>query len=176
MLTKECVDNLFTLDIETGFLYWKPRNIKRFDTKYAGKRAGSLFTCGLDKKLYRRVRVNNKDVSEHRVIWVILYGVEPKYIDHINGDGTDNRPANLRECESLSENLYNIGMRSYNTTGLKGVSKRKDSNKYYSFIRIKGKNKYLGVFDTPEEAHETYVAAAKQLHGKFYKETSSAHT
>jgi hypothetical protein len=176
MPTLSYLQECFDLDTSTGVLTWKERPRRHFkslqawgssNSKHAGKRAGSEFTCGSDKKRYRRVRVLGKDMSEHRVIWWMLYGYEPKFIDHVNGDGTDNRPDNLREADTLVPNQHNRSLSKANTSGFKGVSVRKGSDKFFAFIKMNKRSVYLGKYNTPEEAAAVYEAAARDLHGEF---------
>jgi hypothetical protein len=78
----------------------------------------------------------------------------------------DNRRANLRLC-TQAENNQNLGIRSDNTSGLKGVSLDKRCNRWHAEIQCSGKRKFLGYFATPQEAHIAYQAAATQMFGKF---------
>ena len=83
-----------------------------------------------------------------------------KEVDHINGDTLDNRKINLRIC-SHAENSRNrkkpIGNNQY-----KGV--RKNRRKYAAYIQG---GKYLGLYDTPEQAAFAYNEAAKDYYGEF---------
>jgi hypothetical protein len=48
------------------------------------------------------------------------------------------------------------------------VSFKKSRNKWQSQIKINGKTKHLGLFETEIEAHEAYCKAAAELHGEFF--------
>lgn len=90
-------------------------------------------------------------------------------IDHINGNGLDNRRANLRVCEHKN-NSKNRKLNINNTSGYKGVHKYQ--NKWRAEIRNDGIRIYLGVFSTRQEAAEAYAAAAKKLHRNFMGPTN----
>ena len=101
----------------------------------------------------------------HRQILNLLKG-DIKNGDHINGNRLDNRKENLRIC-SKSENNRNRNIGKDNTSGYKGVSWNGSANKWQSRIRINGKQKHLGLFTCPKEAHEAYKKAAMKNHGLF---------
>jgi hypothetical protein len=86
-------------------------------------------------------------------------------IDHINGNGLDNRKKNLRFC-SKSQNCQNANKKSKNTTGYKGVFKVEG---WTAKICINYKNIFLGTFKTKEQAARAYNKAAKEHHGEFAK-------
>ena len=86
--------------------------------------------------------------------------------DHISGDTLDNRKSNLRKC-SISENTQNAKMHKDNLTGYKGITLFKRTGQYVAKICVNRKQFHLGYFDTPEEAHEAYCKASKELHGEF---------
>ena len=104
-----------------------------------------------------------KFVYMHRVILDTPDGLET---DHVNGDGVDNRKANLRAC-TRSENQRNLGRTISNTSGFKGVTKSKGSTKWIASIKHFGQQIYLGRFTTPEAAARAYDEAALKLHGEF---------
>ncbi len=83
--------------------------------------------------------------------------------DHINRIRLDNRKSNLRYCTSL-ENSRNTNVRKDSTTGLKGVLALGGKRGFTGTIQIKGKRIHLGVFNTPQEAHEAYLKAVKKYH------------
>ena len=109
--------------------------------------------------------VNGKrhTIRMHRFIMNALPG---EMMDHINGDGLDNRKNNLRFCNA-KQNCWNSKSRKNTSSKYKGVSKRKTTGKYESYISIYGKRKHLGFFENEEEAAKKYNQQAILIHGKF---------
>ena len=109
-----------------------------------------------------------KDGLKNKLLHRIIMG-EPdgKEVDHINGNTRDNRRENLRLC-NRAENGRNRGKLSNNTSGFKGVSWNKETDKWRASIMVgDGKQKHLGYFDDPETAYQSYCLAATKYHGKF---------
>lgn len=103
------------------------------------------------------------NIRMHRVITNCPDGYE---VDHINGNTLDNRRCNLRICIKR-DNQKNKKIYKNNTSGYKGVSWSKANKKWIASIKINGCQKYLGLYSTPEKAHEAYKAAALKYHGEF---------
>lgn len=87
-------------------------------------------------------------------------------VDHIDLNPLNNRRSNLR-LTSHQQNSANRRKPISNTSGFKGVCWDKQTNKWQAKIGVNNKQKYLGRFDTPEEAYAAYCKAAEELHGEF---------
>jgi len=101
----------------------------------------------------------NKNLMAHQYIFYIGHGYVPKLIDHFDRDKTNNSLSNLREYDK-SKNAIN-STRNINS---KGYSFDKSRNKWQSRIAFNGKAKYLGRFDTEEEARQAYLNAKELYH------------
>lgn len=87
-------------------------------------------------------------------------------IDHINGNGLDNRRSNLR-IASIQQNLWNCGPNSKNRSGYKGVSWYSRANKWRSHFRQGRLSIYLGLFDSKEAAARAYDREVVKHRGGF---------
>jgi len=162
-LTAEIARELLTYNPNTGKLFWKERpakyfknpkrSMKSWNTRWAGKEALTAIKCRKSGQIARLVGfVLNKNYFTHRIAWLIYYGEWPKnQIDHINQDPTDNRIENLRNVTE-AENHKNRTLYNNNTTGYSGVSFNKQRGKYRAEICSNNIKKYLGYYDTAEEA------------------------
>lgn len=98
----------------------------------------------------------------------LIVGLEPGNAleaDHINGDPRDNRRINLR-VGTHEENMWNRRMHKNNTSGFKGVGQI-GPDRWVAGVMAGGRFHYLGVFGSPEKAHQAYCEAAAWLHGEF---------
>ena len=96
---------------------------------------------------------------------VILAPADKDYVDHIDGNPTNNRRSNLRVC-SPAENCWNTMISSNNSSGLKGVC-RASKGRFRAYATKFGKSFSLGVHPTPESAALAYDAFARQHFGRF---------
>jgi len=121
---------------------------------------------------YYCVKLNRKSYRLHRLLAeAFIPNPENKpCVDHIDRDPLNNCLSNLRWA-THTENQWNRGKQRNNTSGYTGVSFHKATGKWQTYIKIDGKNEYLGLYETPEEASKAYKTAARELHGEFYRET-----
>jgi hypothetical protein len=111
---------------------------------YADKRTGG--------KTYITINLYKKKYPAHRLVFLYMIGRFPNAIlDHINGDGTDNRWNNLREA-SIAENNRNARLQHNNKSGITGVSWHKQHKKWYAKINHNGKSIFLGLFENINDA------------------------
>lgn len=129
--------------------------------KQMGQRGRVGDICGwVTSKGYTAIQIDGKQYQAHRIIWKLVHGTEPKQIDHINGDRSDNRIENLREVNG-TQNARNMKLRTCNTVGCHGVYKH--GGRWRAVITLGGKKKHLGVFDSTKEA----IAARKAAERKY---------
>jgi len=128
-----------------------------------GDVAGTIDTNG-----YRRISINKKRYMAHRLVWTYHNGeIQTGYqIDHMNGVKDDNRIENLR-LATPSQNSSNRPKNKINKSGFKGVSWHKRDKKWQADIMHNNKTIRLGLFATPELAHDAYVGAATKHQGEF---------
>ena len=121
------------------------------------------------RNTYYAVRTNfklNKKIPMHRII---MNPSDNMQIDHINGNGLDNRKENLRVCNRY-QNGGNSRLSKSNISGIKGVSWNKKNKKWVAQICINSKQGNLGSFINKFEAKEAYEKAAKEYHKEFYSD------
>ena len=112
---------------------------------------------------YYRTGKRVSAISMHRLIMEPPDGLQ---VDHINGDGLDNRRENLRLC-TQGQNLRNQVGRQNRVSEWKGVVLHKPSGKWMAQIGIDRRKIYLGYYETPELAALAYNEAALKYHGDF---------
>jgi hypothetical protein len=92
----------------------------------------------------------------HQFIYYCVHKEIVEQIDHINGVRDDNRIENLRAV-TQSQNQRN-------RVNAKGYCWHKQNKKWQSQIKIDGKTKSLGYFQTEQEAHQAYLDAKEIYH------------
>lgn len=156
MIDHDYVINTYDYNEKTGIFTYK---------KSAGcRKAGDIvgWVDGSNGIKYLITKVNRKKVRLHRLAFFYVNGYWPNQIDHINGDGTDNRICNLREVFG-NENNRNIRILKNNKSGLHGVSWHKRFCKWQAQITIYKQIEYLGRFDSFFEACCARKSAERRL-------------
>jgi hypothetical protein len=142
---------------EDGTLWWKIPRQRR------PKGGQAFFTKKGPGKNYLGGMFDGVLLLAHRVVWALTHGDWPDgWIDHIDGDTTNNRPENLRIAEP---GLSNHNRRYADTAGgYIGVTFLK--GKFVAQIQHNKKHHYLGRFESAEEAAKVRDAKAKELYGE----------
>jgi hypothetical protein len=151
---------LFTYDPITGVL-------RRLTGRNAGKVCGTKSNTG-----HLQVGVDGKITCVHRIAWAVYYGEYPSLeIDHVSGDGADNRLCNLRLATS-AQNNRNRRLSTRNKTGIKSVFRVKwgKRSKWRVAIGYNGGKYYITHFDTFDDA----VAHATQMRAKLHDQFARA--
>ena len=132
ILTVEYLHNRFDYDQNTGAFYHKHDFGSRYKKGDRADTPGHARLAG-----YRLVNVLSQKFLAHRVAWMYINGSFPDLlIDHINGDRSDNRIANLRTV-GIKENIQNQRAPSKrNKTGFLGVYAHKEKYRVRLTVRF----------------------------------------
>ena len=150
-------------DAESGELRWKE---DWWPKSTANRVAGHVASTKNGRTKYRRIEHRRKAFPAHRVAWLLYYGEWPKReIDHIDGDGLNNKIENLRLADRR-QNSFNRPKYKNNKSGFKGVQARA-CGRFYAHIGFEGKLIHIGTYLTAESAARAYDEKARELHGPF---------
>lgn len=150
-LTAEAARVLLDYLPATGELFWVNRWYYKDRTRVRNK-AGCVAVYKTVS--YLLIKIDGRLYPAHRVIWLIHYGKWPEgVIDHIDGDGLNNRISNLRDV-SHRDNLRNTKKRREGKAFPMGVTycKNRIKRPWRASIVIDGVRVGLGVYSTVEEA------------------------
>jgi len=135
------IEKGFTYDEVTGKIY------SRFGREITRKNKGYIdINIYLDKKTYH--------LLGHQFAYYIKYGKVVEYIDHKDGNRSNNRINNLREV-THQQNIFNI-------KSVKGYTK--SHNRFRAKIVLDNITIQLGRFNTEDEAKQAYLNAKKIYH------------
>lgn len=151
----EYVRTAYNYDQETGlFTHKEKRSFKEGTPARCVNRLGYV-VLNIKKKIY----------LAHRIAWLYTHGKWPTYyIDHINGDKSDNRMRNLRDIPKALNHQNQRKAQSNSSTGLLGVSFSQRRSHYIAQIALNGRRIYIGSYATKAEAHTAYIAKKRELH------------
>lgn len=161
MLTQQLLKERLSYCAETGVFIWNnsPHMTARWNARYSGTVAGTKENTG-----YITIKIMDRKYIAHRMAWLYVFGEVPFLdIDHMNGIKSDNRISNLRCVTSAGNSQNRRKATAGSKSGLLGASKT-SSGKWRSVITVFGVKHYLGVFETPELAHDAYISCKRLFH------------
>lgn len=160
MLTQEKLKEVIHYDPVTGKFTW----LKGSPSAPIGSEAGSL-----NGERYRYIEINYVPHKANRLAVLYMEGYLPDFVDHINCKPWDDSYTNLR-IVTKTENAWNRGMSSLNTSGVKGMSINKSGRKlrWNCCVVANGKRhfKYFPI-DLKEDAIKWIKNKREELHGEF---------
>lgn len=111
---------------------------------------------------YKSIGLFGKRYLQHRIAWLLVTGSWPEHqIDHINGDRSDNRWVNLRQCTNALNNQNFKKLRCTNTSGHRNVFAHKGA--WMVQLKLDGKAVYIGRFADKDEAIKEAARARKEM-------------
>jgi hypothetical protein len=161
MLAAERVCALLDYDPDTGVFRWAVAGRDGPGTK------GSV--AGAASKRYWQITIDGRKYLAHRLAFLYMTGKwPPVHVDHIDGNGFNNRFNNLR-LATPSQNHGNRRVRRDSASGITGVMYIAPRKKWWATIRVAGRLRHLGYFGTAQEAAEARNRSAVEHFGNFAK-------
>jgi len=118
--------------------------------------------CRQGGNLYAHRKASHRTTPMHRFL---LNPPKGMVVDHINGNGLDNRRSNLRIC-TQRQNTHN-SRPSGLASSYKGVAGDKSRNRWIAAIFDGAHHIHLGRFDDEAEAARAYDRKAAELFGEY---------
>lgn len=131
--------------------------------------AGQIAGTVRSDRGYCQIRIDGRIFYAHRLAWVIATGADipnGKEVDHKDGNPSNNRWSNLR-LATPQQNKRNMRSSQRNTSGTAGVTFRRNRGKWQAQISVGNECRYLGSFNTREEAISARAQAERELFGEF---------
>lgn len=149
--------------------YYEDGHLKR-KIKVHKYPVGYIAGCKQRSRKHMIVRIKGKNYYIHRLIYLMHFKHIPEFLDHIDGNGYNNKIENLRPA-TRRQNAKNQGVAKNNKTGFKGVCLK--DGRITASICSDGEKYQLGAFNTTLEAAKAYDKKAIELHGEFAKTNKS---
>tara|TARA_R110000824_G_scaffold159073_3_gene333274 strand:- start:1048 stop:1575 length:528 start_codon:yes stop_codon:yes gene_type:complete len=151
---------------QQGVLIWKTRPPGAGRAKIGGR-------AGRARDNRRDIKIRGYMYKEHHLVWLWTHGRYPvNEIDHIDHDGRNNHPSNLREVSGKT-NQQNRPIQKNNKSGCQGVHWNKRKQRWRVDIRKPEGGQHVRTFvnldDAKEHAMETYKKFG--YHANHYSES-----
>ena len=156
MINQSKVKELFKY--ENGVLYWKVKPSSKISI---GDTAGCIVPRG-----YICTTIEKKRHYNHRLIFLYHHGYMPEFLDHIDGNPSNNNIENIRPATS-SENSMNRKLRCDSGSGIKGVGWNKKSRKWRVNLNRNRITIYLGSYSSLFDAACVAFSKRKEFHREF---------
>lgn len=154
----DTLKEMYSYDASTGVV----RRTVSMGNYKSGTECKSMST----NKKYYKTTYNGMQLMLHRLVWFLYYGEQPpEVIDHINGNGLDNRISNLRAA-TTSTNQMNIDVTSKSTTGIKGIMPVRGGKLYRAEVCVDGKRHQKHSKDI-NKLVQWVEAKRLELHGQY---------
>jgi hypothetical protein len=161
-------DSTLTLDLINELFYYSDGNLYRKKTTQKNvqihKKVGTINAAG-----YVVVNLHNKVYLVHRLIFWMQHKYLPKYIDHIDGNRSNNQLHNLRAATN-QQNICNAKLRKNSISGIKNVRWEERLKKWSVRFTVNYKAKHIGVYSELEDAIQAANKARKELHKQFARD------
>ena len=156
MITQEVLQALLIYDPVTGLF---TNRVRRGNRAFVGEVAGYVNPMG-----YINIGLCKEYHLAHRLAWLYMHGEMPSlFIDHINGNPSDNRLSNLRLVD-YKENAENQKLHSCNSSGFRGVHWNTKKQRWVAIVRHNLKIIGAGQFVKLEDA----IAAVKAKRDRLF--------
>ena len=154
------------IPIRGGFVLVDERDVPKIaERRWYTRRA----KCGVSYAVstHRTSEGRNRVIYMHRLLCGLhLPGASHVFVDHINGDGLDNRRTNLRPCTPRENSTNKIGYITRRSRSLP-VGVQLERHKFIARIGVGRNRVYLGSYDTAEAADRARRVAERAIHGEF---------
>ena len=158
LITAEHAGELLRYCPQTGNFTWSQ---DRGGGARVGDIAGTATSTG-----YRQIRLAGRLYFAHRLAWLLTHGAWPSgVIDHIDGNGMNNRIENLRDVSvAMNQQNQRRAHRSNKSSGLLGAHFDQRTGRWLAKISVANKTINIGRFATAQLAHKAYIEAKGAVH------------
>ncbi len=156
------ITNNFTVEQLNEIFEYKNGNL-HFRESGRGRKDPSIPAGSRDSGGYCKVTMKQGTFYNHRLTFYICHGYLPKFIDHIDGDLSDNSIENLRKV-THQQNMQNKKSRKGSSSKYLGVYNNKGVKRPWT---AQIRTERLGSFSCEEDAAIAYNVAAKRYYGEY---------